>query len=180
MSQLRSPLLLLSALMLGACTAADEPSPQTVASLKVNVEDVVATGRVTPVGGVTSSGQPDADALAVFRDSGYVAVIDLRGASEDRGLDEKAAVESLGMSYIPFPIASRDDINFEAAEQLSTLIGSQDGPVLVHCASGNRVGAMLALIESLEGADDEAAIAAGREGGLTGHEDVVRERLGER
>lgn len=59
------------------------------------------------------------------------------------------------------------------------MIDQQDGPVLIHCGSGNRVGAMLALIESLDGADDEQAIAAGKEGGLTRLEDVVRARLQE-
>lgn len=180
MSRFLSPLLLLPVLTLGACTEADETSQQAVTSLKVNIEDVVAAGRVTPVDGITSAGQPNAAALAVFRDSGYVAIIDLRDESEDRGFDEIAAVESLGMSYVPFPIASDEDINFDTAKQLSTLIGSQDGPVLVHCTSGNRVGALLALIASLEGADDAAAIVAGKEGGLTRLEDVVRERLGER
>jgi len=51
--------------------------------------------------------------------------------------------------------------------------------VLVHCGSGNRVGALLALRASLDGADDEKALALGREGGLSSLEGVVRERLDE-
>jgi len=38
----------------------------------------------------------------------------------------------------------------------------------------------LALRESLNGASDEAALAYGRAAGLTGLEDVVRERLAEK
>lgn len=149
------------------------------ASLHVDIGEVVAQGVVEPVDGVTSSGQPDQAALEVFSESGYAAIIDLRGEGEERGMDEKAAVESLGMDYVLFPIESRGAINFENAAELDKLIESYDEPVLIHCGSGNRVGAMLALRQSLNGADDEAAVEYGKEGGLTRLEDVVRERLGE-
>ena len=52
-------------------------------------------------------------------------------------------------------------------------------PVLVHCGSGNRVGALLALQKSQEGADVEAAVAYGKEGGLTRLEEHVRKLLQE-
>ena len=68
-------------------------------------------------------------------------------------------------------------ISFENAERLDSLIEQYDGPVLVHCGSGNRVGALLALRESLNGASDEEALEYGREGGMTRLEDVVKERL---
>lgn len=151
-----------------------------VESLHVDVAEVNAVGNVQPVDGVTSSGQPDEQALKVFADSGYAAVIDLRGENESRGLDEAAVVESLGMSYIPLPISSSDAISFDNAAKLQRLIDAQEGPVLVHCGSGNRVGALLALAAALDGADDDQAIDAGKEGGLTRLEPVVRERLSER
>ena len=96
----------------------------------------------------------------------------------DRGMDdEPAVVEGLGLEYVAFPIASRDEISFDAARKLDQLLETYDGPVLLHCGSGNRVGAVLALRESLNGADDEAAIAFGKTAGLTRLEDLVRERL---
>lgn len=149
-----------------------------VDTLKVDIDDVVDAGAVQAVDGVTSAGQPSEEALRVFSDSGYAAVIDLRGENEDRGMDdEQAVVEELGMDYVAFPISGRDGISFENAERLDSLIEQYDGPVLVHCGSGNRVGALLALRESLNGATDEEALEHGREGGLTRLEDVVRERL---
>lgn len=166
-------------LLVSAAVTADHDKNAVIDSLHVEASDVKAAGHVRPVDGVTSAGQPDEQALKVFADSGYVAVIDLRGAAESRGLDEATVVEGLGMSYVPLPITGADAINFTNAAQLSQLIEAQDGPVLVHCGSGNRVGALLALAAALEGADDEQAIAAGREGGLTGLEPVVRERLSE-
>jgi uncharacterized protein (TIGR01244 family) len=166
-------------LLPGTLAFADDDAFAGVASLKVDLDQVVEIGAVSPVNGITSAGQPDEAALEVFADVGYVAVIDIRGADEDRGIDEARLVEEMGMHYVPFPIESKADISFENARKLDALIAGHDGPVLVHCGSANRVGALLALRESFKGADDEAALAHGREGGLTRLEDVVRERLAE-
>lgn len=152
-----------------------------VTTQKVDIDAVVQAGAVEAVDGVTSAGQPNEAALRVFSDSGYAAVIDLRGEQEDRGLENEAAlVESLGMDYVLLPISGRDAISFESAARLDTLIDSYDGPVLVHCGSGNRVGALLALRASLKGADKATALAEGREGGLKSLEGLVNERLAER
>jgi len=146
--------------------------------LKVDLNLVVADGSVTPSGGMTTSGQPDEAALRVFAGSGYAAVIDLRLPEEDRGIDEKAVVEDLGMNYVSLPIG-RDDLTFEKAAALDELLASYDDPVLLHCRSGGRVGALLALRASANGADDDAAIEAGRRGGLPpAMDDRVREALG--
>ena len=101
-----------------------------VSSLKVGIDEVVEAGAVEAVDGVTSAGQPNGEALQVFSDSGYVAVIDLRGEGEDRGIDEQAAVEALGLDYEPLPILGREDISFENAGRLDALIEQYDGPVL--------------------------------------------------
>ena len=160
-----------------AVAAADQPDFSAVSSLKVDLRRVVELGTVEPVDGITSSGQPDRESLQVFADAGYAAVIDLRGAEENRGFDEPAAAQELGLEYVAFPIEGRDAINFDNARALDDLIRSQNGPVLVHCGSGNRVGALLALRASLLGADDTASLETGRAGGLTRLEDTVRERL---
>ena len=149
-------------------------------SLKVDLDEVVAAGGVEPVNGMTSSGQPNKEALQVFADSGYAAVIDLRGKNENRGFDERATVEALGMTYFSLPIDSPQAMNFDNARKLNEILETADGPVLLHCGSGNRVGALLALRKSLDGATDEEAIAHGRDAGLTRAEGIVRQRLEER
>jgi hypothetical protein len=47
----------------------------------------------------------------------------------------------------------------------------------VHCGSGNRVGALAALLAAEEGADIDEALDVGRAAGLTRLEAVVREQL---
>ncbi|HSM31076.1 MAG TPA: sulfur transferase domain-containing protein [Woeseiaceae bacterium] len=167
--------LLAVALAFGA--VADETDLGPVTSLKVDLGEVVELGTVSPVDGITAAGQPDEAALEVFADAGYATVIDLRGSDEERGFDEAAVVDELGLHYVTLPIVGKDAISFDNARKLDGLLEQYPGPVLVHCGSSNRVGALLALRASLDGADDETALAAGREGGLTSLEGVVRERL---
>lgn len=147
-------------------------------TLKVDLDAVVEQGRVSPVGGITSAGQPGEDAFRVFAENGYVAVIDMRTPEEDRGLDEPAAIADLGMKYIAFPIDS-GDITLDKAKELDELLSQYDEPVLVHCASGNRVGALLALREFLASGDRDKALETGREGGMTRLEGDVRKVLEE-
>jgi protein tyrosine phosphatase (PTP) superfamily phosphohydrolase (DUF442 family) len=78
------------------------------------------------------------------------------------------------------PLSSADSISLENARHLDEILSGYDGPVLVHCGSGNRVGALLALRQSLRGADDAEALAYGKSAGLTGLERVVRARLAEK
>ena len=104
----------------------------------------------------------------------------MRGPNENRGLeDEQAVVEELGMKYIPFPVTNQGQISFDKARELDGVLQSIDGPVLLHCGSGNRVGAMLALRHNLGGADKEESVAHGKDAGLTKLESVVRKRLAE-
>ena len=156
------------------CFAEDIPvSPKLMPDLDQIVEDQ----KVSPVAGITAAGQPDRAAMEVFADSGYTTVIDLRGPQESRGFDEAAVVAELGMDYIAFPITTGEQISFEYAAKLDEVISQAEGPVLVHCASSNRVGALLALRASLAGASDEQALAHGIDGGLTSLAGPVQEIL---
>ncbi len=160
--------------LLAGCAPDIEVVPSSPADAEL--QNAVEVGRAIPANEITSAGQPDAAAFKAFADSGYAAVVDLRTDGEERGLDERAVVEGLGMDYLSLPIG-RDGISFDNARALDELLQAYDKPVLVHCASGNRVGALLALRASLKGADDEAAMVVGKQGGLTGLEPQVRELL---
>ena len=152
---------------------------EEMAEIHVDLESIETSQDLSPVDGLRSSGQPDAEQLALFAEAGYVAVVDLRGESENRGLDEAAAVEGLGLDYVNLPVSGADSISWENANKLQEILSSYDGPVLVNCGSGNRVGALLALSKSKNGADDEEAVAYGRAAGMTRLESVVRSRLSE-
>ena len=135
--------------------------------------------RGEPLENVTTGGQPDVAALESLADTGYAAIIDLRRPEEARGIDEQAEVERLGMSYVSIPVDGANGVTYENAELLNQILGETEGPVLIHCGSGNRAGALLSLREKRNGADNETALAVGRAGSLTGLESVVIERLQE-
>ena len=160
--------------MLGVSALA---SAGDVERVHVDIKSVTDSSDLRPVDGVTSSGQPTAEQLALVKEAGYVAVIDLRGESEDRGMDEAQVLADLELEYAQLPISNADAVNADNAAKLDLLLSQYDGPVFLHCGSGNRVGALLALRKNQAGADAEAAIAYGKSAGLTSLEPVVRSRL---
>ena len=125
-----------------------------------------------------TGGQPDARQLHEAAAAGITTVIDLRATGEDRGYDEQAAAERLGLRYVRLPIGGAADINEANARTLDRLLKQDRHATLLHCASGNRVGALLALAHArVDGASSEQALQLGREAGLTSLEPVVRARL---
>jgi uncharacterized protein (TIGR01244 family) len=130
-----------------------------------------------PLEGIATAGQPNAEQFAAAAESGYKSVIDLRSASEDRGMDEKAAVEKLGMAYVNLPIEHAQGVTYANASALDELLSKLEGPVLIHCASGNRAGALLALRAKMHGADNDAALELGVSAGVTGLKRTVQEKL---
>ncbi|MEM7481694.1 MAG: sulfur transferase domain-containing protein [Acidobacteriota bacterium] len=130
-----------------------------------------------PAPQVVSGGQPSAEQLKSAREAGFRTVINLRGEGEPGAKGQE--IEALGMEYRAFPIASAEDLNEENARAFSALLADADGPVLLHCGSGNRVGALFALSAFyVDGATPEEALEKGLASGLTGLEPVVRQRLG--
>ncbi len=169
---------LLAIFLVAAWSAAGLAEDEALSGMiKIDLSEIVATGVVEPVDGITSAGQPDEVALKVFAKNGYRTVIDLRTAGENRGLDEAAVVAELGMHYVNLAIAGGQAISFSNAQALDEAIENAEGPVLIHCGSANRVGALLALRKSLEGADDETALEYGRQSGMTGLQQRVEDIL---
>lgn len=137
-----------------------------------------------PLGGMPApdlltAGQPtpaDFEALAA---AGLKHVVNLRPPSEDAGFDEAAVLARLGLSLTVIPVAGPGDLTLARARDLDMALASANGePVLVHCASSNRVGALLALRAAwLQGKSSDDALAHGRAGGLTKMEPMVAQLL---
>ncbi len=132
-----------------------------------------------PLPRVYSAGQPAPGEWPAIAAQGVTTVVDLRPDAERPGRDEAAEVRAAGLDYRQIPIAGAQDLTPEAARTLWRAIEGAPGKVLVHCASGNRAGALLAIAAGREGGmAPERALAVGREGGMTGTEPRVREVLG--
>lgn len=127
---------------------------------------------------IFSSGQPSIVELQLLKQAGIKHIINLR-PHDELMWDEQAAVESLGMQYHNLAIGDAGDINVANAKKLAALLAQVDGEaVLLHCASGNRVGALVAVISAkLQGNSVDEAMAEGQRWGLSGMAPVVREKL---
>lgn len=96
-----------------------------------------------PLEGVATAGQPTAEHLDSMAEAGYRTVLDLRTPEEPRGFDEPEAVREAGMEYVGIPV-SPDTLDDETFERFREFMGDPERrPVLVHCSSANRVGALL-------------------------------------
>ncbi len=114
-----------------------------------------------------TAAQPSADDLTTLAKAGVAVVIDLRGTQEERGFNEAAISQQLGVKYINLPIAGGEDVTFENAQKLDQILQQhKDSSVLLHCASSNRVGALMALRAKQHGASNDEALAAGRAAGM--------------
>ncbi len=131
-----------------------------------------------PSPGLYTAGQPAADDWAAIAARGVGTVIDLRAPGELKDRDEAAEVRAAGMRYVAIPVAGAGGIDDANAKILRAALDAADGPVLVHCASGNRAGGLLALMQARSGAmTTEAALAFGRSAGMTSTEARVKELL---
>jgi uncharacterized protein (TIGR01244 family) len=128
-----------------------------------------------------ASGAIDAADLGRLRAAGIKHVISLRTAEESKGFDEGLIAGGLGIDYHSIPIAGVQSLTKENARKLDELLkAAGDEPTLVHCGSGNRVGALIAVREAwINGKPVEAAIAEGKRWGLTSLESAVRTTLNE-
>lgn len=146
---------------------ADESVPLELPNLHRPQENRIASGAI------------DAAALGRLRAAGIKHVINLRTAEESQGFDEGRIAGGLGIEYHSIPIAGAQSLTRENARKLDELLDAAgDEPTLVHCGSGNRVGALIAVREAwINGKSVEAAIAAGKRWGLTSLEGAVRSAL---
>ena len=96
-----------------------------------------------PLDGVFTAAQPSAAQLQALARAGVGTVVDLRAANESRGFDEAAVVAEAGMTYQPIPVTPQTLGAAEFDAVRAVLRERGDRPVLVHCASANRVGALL-------------------------------------
>ena len=122
-----------------------------------------------------TAGQPSEQQLRDAAANGVTTIIDLRKPDEDRGYDEAALAEQLGLRYVRLPIAGAGDITDANARTLDRLLKQDGGKTLLHCASSNRAGALLSLIDAhINGASVEDALTFGRDAGMTSLEPAVR------
>ncbi|MBB3713716.1 uncharacterized protein (TIGR01244 family) [Limimaricola variabilis] len=121
---------------------------------------------------------PDEAALRQAADQGFRSVVNFRTAEEKQEItpdEERRLAEAAGLTYLHHPVAP-DALDDALVDDFRQKLADLPGPVLFHCASGKRAGAMtLMALAAREGLDGDAAIAKGRECGL----DLSQEKIGQ-
>lgn len=107
--------------------------------------------------------QPTGDAYAKMAASGFRSVLSLRTGNE--GVDlarERAKVESVKMRYFNIPVDSAAPRPEQADEFLRLTRDPANHPMLVNCASANRVGAFMMILRVVDQgwSEDKALLEA--------------------
>jgi uncharacterized protein (TIGR01244 family) len=116
--------------------------------------------------GLATAGQPSAAGLAQLKAMGFKTVVNLRTEKEG-AKEEEAMVKAAGLSYVSVPVTA-ETLSQKDADAVGRVIDDPAaGPVLLHCATANRVGAVWAILRVRQGKTLEEAEAEGRAIGLT-------------
>ena len=148
--------------LLVAALAAPAPLPAEVPE-SVDPERIPNYRVIRP--DLAVGGQPSPQAMMQLGEMGFKTIINLRTRREG-ALEEEQVVRALGLDYVWVPVSSttlslRD---VEAVEQV--LSDPERAPVLLHCGSSDRVGAVWGVIQARAGRTLEEAEAAARNAGL--------------
>ncbi len=131
-------LALVTVPLLPTVTYAEEPPP--------SVELIPIPNAVMFDHNVLLGGQPSQEHLKQAAAAGYQTIVNLRPVGEFSEWDEREVAEAAGLRYVSIPISGNSGLSLESAQELATELDRDGGrPILIHCASGNRAGALLAL-----------------------------------
>ena len=93
---------------------------------------------------VGCGGRTDPAAMAALKKEGYVAIINLRLATEpEANIDaSRAAAQAAGLKYFHLPFSGANPDPKVVDQFLSVVADTQNQPVFIHCATANRAGAV--------------------------------------
>jgi len=119
-----------------------------------------------------------AEQVQAVADLGIEVVISLLPSSEAK-IDASQIVTKAGMIFIQVPIAGANDLTKEKVQAVTDALALTQGKnTLIHCASGNRVGAVMALKSAwVDSMPVEDALKVGQAYGLSGLNPLVQNSL---
>ena len=109
---------------------------------------------------------------------GFKTILSLLTA--DEGVEtERGKAKAAGIKFLNIPVSTRAPTDEQVREFARIIDDPANLPILVHCVTANRVGAMWALYRASRGVPAMTAVEEGRAIGLTpSREKAVRARLG--
>lgn len=116
-----------------------------------------------------TGGQPSKDDFEELIKKGVQHVVNLRPPTEGPDFNEANITTAYGMAYYNIPIANAEDLTHENVNILEKVFQRvrKNETLFIHCASSNRVGALMALHNAwVQGARASEALNTGEKWGL--------------
>ena len=126
--------------------------------------------RVRP--GVATGGRLAEGAVGQLKALGFRTIVDLRGPGEGVEAEGQAA-EAGGLRPVNIPVTVGAPSDAQVAEFARVIEDAANEPILVHCASGSRVGAMWTLYLAEKGVPVAKAVEEGRAIGMRGEREAA-------
>jgi uncharacterized protein (TIGR01244 family) len=164
--------------LIAACCAAALAAAATAA----DTETFGIPNATFPEPGVMAAGQPTGEQIQLLAEEGYKTLIDLRAPAEPHGVPEPEAARQNGMAYVNIPI-TLDTLGHATIDRFLEAMETAQRPILLHCSSSNRVGALYYAWLVLEkGVSPQEALKRSKAAGLRAPEliDKVAKLVAER
>ncbi len=150
-----------------AAPVAAAPEHKAITTDKLEPYSCGTIQRLNTFAGIFLASQPAADDFRQAKQGGVKTVINLRKPDELKEFDEPKLTGELGLRYINLPWNSADELTDAVFGEGRKLLNEAERPILLHCHSGNRVGAIWLAWRALDGGlSYEDALAEARTVGL--------------
>lgn len=149
-----------------------------IALLQQHFPELLTPTASPPEDKVVVTGALDKEKVAILQQAGVEYVINLQ-PTDELTFDEQQALSQAGIDYAHVPIRGAEDLKQTVIMEFDKAVTQAHGKnTLMHCKSGNRVGAAVALRGGwLRERKMDTALEWGRNYGLTGLEEEVKKRL---
>lgn len=143
----------------GAAEAKPDPVVKTELGAIVNA---------SKAGDLYMAGQPSEADFKLMKEKGFKTVVTLRTEGENKAFDEAKAAKEAGLEYIQLPLGGPDALTDDFYAKTRGLLKDKSKyPLLLHCGSANRVGAVWMAHRVLdEGVDEDTALEEAKKVGL--------------
>ncbi|XOZ33166.1 fused DSP-PTPase phosphatase/NAD kinase-like protein [Halomonadaceae bacterium KBTZ08] len=138
----------------------------------------IVTNYNRPAPYIGSGGHLGEGAMSELKAMGFTTVVSLLTPAEGLAAERRAARQA-GLNFFGISVSSATPTAGQVQSFAEIASTTSHYPILIHCASSNRVGAMWALYRHRMGVPAGIALEEGKAAGLKPSKEVaVRERLG--
>ncbi|MEE9319680.1 MAG: sulfur transferase domain-containing protein [Granulosicoccus sp.] len=126
---------------------------------------------------IANAGLLQEGGLEELKALGFKLVVDLRGKDEKGVSEEVQLANEIGIPYTNIPVVDRAPTWGQVDALMALIHDKKNYPMIIHCVSSNRSGAIWAMYRYRVGVDALTAIEEGRAAGLESRESAVRKAL---